>query len=73
MKSKAKFVDEIVVTDPDTGGLVELDVFKHENGGMFAIDASNLDQCHDDDKDPVILDPFAETQYGDDTVQLTGW
>lgn len=70
--AKAKFVTEITVTDPDSQLPVEMEVYKHENGGMFAVDASYLDQCFDDGKDPVILDPFAETQYGDDTVKLTG-
>jgi len=52
------FVKEIVVEDPDTGGLVELDVFKHPNGGMFAVDASYLDLTFDDDEDPIIQDPL---------------
>ena len=74
---KAKFVEEITVTDPDTGGLVELDVFKHENGGMFAIDASYLDQAYEDDENPVIVDPFTEPTISDANagviVELTGW
>ena len=77
MKTKAKFVEEIVVIDPDTGGLVELDVFKHENGGMFAIDASFLDQGYEDDENPVVLDPFTEPTINDSNegtlVELTGW
>lgn len=36
----AKFVNEISVIDPDTNGNVLLIIFKHENGGMFGIDAS---------------------------------
>lgn len=54
----AKFVREITVIDPDSKGEVELSVYKHENGGMFAIDSSWLDQCCDDDSYPVIRDPF---------------
>ena len=54
----AKFVKEITVQDPDTGGDVEMEVYKHQNGGMFAIDSSFLDQVHDDDTYPVIPDPF---------------
>jgi hypothetical protein len=54
----AKFVKEITVVDPDSKGEVELSVFKHERGGMFAIDSSFLDQVSDDDDDPVIADPF---------------
>lgn len=59
--NKAKFVKEITVIDPDTKGEVELSVFKHENGGMFAMDSSYLDQCFDDEVDPLIPDPFSTT------------
>jgi hypothetical protein len=44
MSNRAKYITEIVVEDPDTGGLVELEVYKHENGGIFAIDTSFLDR-----------------------------
>ena len=77
MKTKAKYVEEIVVTDPDTGGLVELDVFKHESGGMFAVDASFLDQCYEDDENPLILDPFTDPTIKDANegilCELVGW
>ena len=59
--NKAKFVKEITVQDPDTKGDVELSVFKHQNGGMFAMDSSYLDQCFDDEVDPLIPDPFSTT------------
>ena len=54
----AKFVKEITVQDPDTGGDVEMEVYKHKNGGMFAIDSSYLEQVHDDDTYPIVPDPF---------------
>ena len=56
----AKFVKEIVVTDPDTKGDVILEIYKHQNGGMFAMDSSFLEQCCDEDTFPVIPDPFTE-------------
>jgi len=57
--NKANFVTEITVTDPESGGNVELSVFKHENGGMFAIDSSYIDQVLDDDEEaPFIQDPL---------------
>jgi len=65
----AKFVKEITVIDPDSKGEVELTVYKHEGGGIFAMDSSFLDQCFDEDNYPVIPDPFSandvvkETQY----------
>lgn len=49
----AKFVKEITVQDPDTGGDVNLSVYKHQNGGMFAIDSSFLDQMLEDEQDRI--------------------
>jgi len=58
--NKANFVKEIVVIDPDSKGEVQLSIYKHENGGMFAIDSIFLDQvARTDDYDrPIISDPF---------------
>jgi hypothetical protein len=61
---KAKFVKQITVIDPDTRGTVLLEVYKHENGGMFAIDSSYLEEEFDDDE-PVIADPFQELITGE--------
>jgi len=61
MKTTARFITEVVVIDPDSKGEVGMSVFKHDQGaGMFAIDSSFLDQCFEDDEDPVIADPFNE-------------
>jgi hypothetical protein len=70
----AKYTTSITVTDPDSKAPVELSVFKHENGGMFAIDSSYLDQSFDDDIDPEIPDPFFIVYDDDDDlgVMLTG-
>jgi len=54
----AGLVKEITVIDPESKGEVQLSVYKHENGGMFAMDSSFLEQCHDSDTYPVIRDPF---------------
>jgi hypothetical protein len=54
----AKFFKEITVTDPDTNLPVEVDLFKHENGGIFAMDASYLDQCFEDDEPVIVPNPF---------------
>jgi hypothetical protein len=61
MSNRAKFVEEIVVKDPDTGSLIEMEVYKHENGGMFAIDSSFLDQVAPDNESEqtMIMDPFS--------------
>jgi hypothetical protein len=56
--NKAKFIKIITVIDPDSKGEIELSIYKHENGGMFAMDSNFLDQCCDEDTYPVIPDPF---------------
>jgi len=63
MKNTARFVSEVTEIDPDSKGDVEMSVFKHDqSGGMFAIDSSFLDQCFEDDEDPVIDDPLNKGQ-----------
>lgn len=56
----ASFVKEITVQDPDTGDNVQLEVYKHENGGLFAMDASYLEGDSNDDSNMVINDPFID-------------
>ena len=61
--TSAEFVKEVSVKDPDSKSYVEMSVFKHnQTGGMFAVDSSYLDQCFDDDTDPVIADPIEPHQ-----------
>jgi hypothetical protein len=66
MSYRAKFVKEIKVKDPDSGGTVHLSVYKHENGGIFAIDSSFVDQVLMDKAENgetpylSVYDPFAD-------------
>jgi len=66
MSNTAKFVKEIIEIDPDTKGEVHMAVYKHQNGGMFAIDSSFIDQVLADRADDgeteylSIHDPFSE-------------
>lgn len=56
-----QLVKEITVIDPDTKGEVQLSVYKHSNGAMFAIDSSYIDQVLDEDEETglsLIPDPF---------------
>jgi hypothetical protein len=71
---KAKFVTEIKVKDPDTNAPVEISLFKHENGGMFAVDSSYIVQVLPEEGDCVMPDPFADDNCvaGDALVLLTG-
>ncbi len=68
MKYISRYVKEIAVTDPDTGGTVHMAVYKHPNGGMFAMDSSFIEQIVidrgvDGSEDLIIQDPFAELEY----------
>ena len=67
MTDRSKFVKEIDVIDPDTKGHVRLAVYKHANGGMFAIDSSFIEQVVVDREtngdNMVIYDPFADLGY----------
>ena len=69
-----KFVEQIMVIDPDTKGEVDLTVFKHSNGGMFAIDSSFLEQCFGDDEDIIIPDLFSNNDVSKEVefILLTG-
>ena len=60
----AKFVTEITVIDPESKLPVELEVYKHENGGMFAIDCSFLEQVArtDEDDNYLIPDPLCDIE-----------
>ena len=60
MAREAKYIKDIVIQDPDTGGDVEVTLFKHENGGIFAVDASWIDQVAEEDclGNPMMNDPF---------------
>jgi hypothetical protein len=62
--NKAYFVTEILVTDPDSKMPVEVAIYKHENGGMFGIDSSFLDQvARTDDFDrPIVPDPLCDVE-----------
>ena len=72
VSNSAEFVKEITVIDPDSKAPVELAVFKHnETGGMFAVDSSYLDQCFDDDIDPMIPDPFSLNLEGATIYNVT--
>jgi hypothetical protein len=61
MSHTAKFVREITVEDPDTKGVIHLAVYKHQNGGMFAMDSSFIDQEAEEVEENVsaITDPFS--------------
>ena len=60
----AKFVKEITVDE------VEMEVYKHPNGGMFAIDSSFLDQVCDEDSYPIIPDPFSNNGNEDNITEV---
>ena len=57
--NNAKLVCQVTVIDPDSKGEVQMEVYKHEGGGMFAIDSSYIEQCCDEDSYPVVPDVFS--------------
>ena len=62
----AKFVTEVTVIDPDTNLPVAMSVYKHENGGMFSVDSSYVEQVLPEEGNAYINDPLEP----DDTVEL---
>ena len=54
--NQAYWVTEITVEDPESKAPVELSVYKHQNGGMFAVDSSFIEQTLDEDE--PIQDPL---------------
>lgn len=54
----AKFVTEVKIIDPETGGVVEVSIYKHPCGGVFGVDSSYLEQVFEDDEDISIPDIF---------------
>ena len=56
MTSKANFIVDVTVIDPDSGGEVQVSIFKHERGGMFGLDTSYIEQVLDETN--IISDPF---------------
>lgn len=68
--NKAKFVKEVIVEDPD-GGSISLAVYKHSNGGMFAIDSSFVEQIFEDDEIAIIPDPLDFVMYDKENLMNT--
>lgn len=68
--NKAKYVCDITVIDPDTKGEVALEVYKHKNGGMFAIDSAYLEQNFDEDEKIMIPDLFSPVHGSIDKLLL---
>jgi hypothetical protein len=67
---QSKLIQEIVIIDPDSGGEVEVCIFKHENGGLFGMDSSFIEQVLDEDGDAVLTDPFSKNGLSEDFEQV---
>lgn len=55
---QSHWIENVTVKDPESGLPVELSVYKHQNGGMFAVDSSYIEQVLEDDQ--PIPDPFSD-------------
>lgn len=64
--STTDFVGEVTVKDKN-GNEVTMEVYQHENGGLFGVDVSFLEQNFDDDETPILPDPFGRIN---DQVEL---
>jgi len=80
--NKARFVMEVQVNDPDHPSLmVDVSIYKHENGGMFGMDSSYIEQLDgisdDDDITVRIPDPFSDSNEEvvlfEDEDAFTAW
>ena len=67
----ARRITTVTVIDPDSDGPVDVDIYKHANGGLFGIDASYLAagsprvvDADDDDADALVPDLFDEDGHG---------
>lgn len=67
---RAKFITKILIADPDTGNTIEIEAYKHENGGIFAIDSSYLEQVAEDENRTAITDPFYSVNELKDEAEL---
>lgn len=73
--NEAKFLRTVTVIDLDSGLQVELCVFKHCNGGMFAIDSSFVDQVLGDEEDDELVmmnDPLDWPTPSGEPLKLLG-
>lgn len=65
----AKYITEVEVRDPDTGFPVHVSIYKHQNGGMFGVDSSFVEQLPPlDDNDDIsckIMDPLSDVAEPD--------
>lgn len=61
-KTKAKFVTEIEVIDPDTKNPIKVAIYKEEHGGMIGIDSSYIENEVGD-----VISPF-----GNGELELEG-
>lgn len=57
--TKAQLITVISVDDPGTNSQVDVAIYKHENGAMFGVDASFIDQYFDDDELCILPDMFS--------------
>ena len=73
---KAKYFGELTVKDPETGGDVILELYRHQNGAIMGIDSSFLESIGDfatdgdENNNIVILDPFADIDNNKNVVEL---
>ncbi len=69
--SKAILVTEVTVTDPQSGGEVQVSIFKDpKSGGMFGVDSSYIEQNFEDDEEVVVRNPISPNYPIADFIEL---
>lgn len=53
MAAAVTYVKSVQVKDLDSGGMVEVEIFKHPNGGMFDLDSSYIEQVLDEERSTI--------------------
>lgn len=55
------FVTEVSVTDPSSGGEVQVSIFKDpKSGGMFGVDSSYIEQNFEEDEEVLVKNPIGK-------------
>jgi len=77
--NSAYWFKTITVNDPETGDDVEVSLYRHDNGGVFGIDASLLVDNNGDfetldpedpDSDAILLDPFQKAHDHPNEIKI---
>jgi len=70
MSNTARFFKEIVIQDPNTGADIEVELYVHQNGGIFGVDSSYTDQVSPEADEGYTPPPELVDEYNDGTLEV---